>query len=126
VQLLPTFFFSMCSDKWYVPIYIIQLSVNMHGGKTSTKICSLTLISQVTGGLISMLSLAIADLHLFCACCSIQTEHCNRLCFSRNRKLITLAYCTLRMARNRSSGDCSVLMIHHFPIISVDISAVNI
>jgi hypothetical protein len=60
VQLLPTFFFSMCSDKWNVPIYIIQLSVNMHGGKTSTKICSLTLISQVTGGLISMLSLAIA------------------------------------------------------------------
>jgi hypothetical protein len=36
---------------------------------------------------------------------SIQTEHCNRLCFSRNRELITLAYCPLRMARNRSSGD---------------------
>jgi hypothetical protein len=50
----------MCSDKWYIPIYINQLSVDMHGGKTSTKTCSLNFISQVTEWLISMLSLAIA------------------------------------------------------------------
>jgi hypothetical protein len=70
-----------------------------------------------------------ADLHLFCACCKapqFRQNTANRLCFSRNRKLITLAYCTLMMARNRSSGDWSVLMICHFSIISVDISAVNI
>jgi hypothetical protein len=30
------------------------------------------------------------------------------------KKLITLAHCTLRMARNRSLGDYNVLMICHF------------